>query len=301
MINNNSNAINYNICAIITVYNIGSDINKCLDAICNQVSEVILVDDGSDKETLRVLKTLESNKRVTVIYNKINLGISVALNKGVEYVLSKKYEWILTLDQDSIALPNMVSNMLSTYEDIPQRFKNKVMIVVPRIMERAFEDINSFENNYNDAYEFISMGITSGNLIKAETFNKVGKYNEKFFIDFVDNEFCLRIKKLGYSIIRANNSVMFHMIGDSQHHKFLFKPCICTNHNSNRRYYITRNRFYTWHEYSKVDRVWVLNDIKSFIGEIVKIILWEDGKLSKLKMIKKGLRDYRKNIYGKLE
>ena len=301
MLEKESNGVNYTICAIIPVYNAGSDIHKSLDGIYNQVNEVILVDDGSDKETLNVLKTLEKNKKVSIIYNEINLGISVALNKGVEYALSKKYDWVLTLDQDSIVCPNMISTMLITYENITEKLKNKVIMVVPRIMESAFDNKNSFEHDCcDDTYEFLRMEITSGNLIKAEAFNKVGKYNEKFFIDFVDNEFCLRIKKLDYFIIRANNSVMFHRIGNSKRHKFLFIPCICTNHNYSRRYYITRNRFYTWHDYFNVNRIWVLKDIRSFIGEIVKIILWEDDKLLKIKMIKKGICDYRKNIYGKL-
>lgn len=93
---------------------------------------------------------------------------------------------------------------------------------------------------------------------------------------------------------------MNHKIGNSEQHRFLFKKCICTNHNPIRRYYITRNRLYVWKEYFYVDKTWILRDIISFIGEMIKIVLWENKKLLKFKMIKKGIYDYKNNIYGKL-
>lgn len=208
----------------------------------------------------------------------------------------------MTLDQDSIVLPNMVKCMLVTYDNVAECIKGRVMIVVPHYKERAFLDTNSFTCNANaNTYDIINTEITSGNLVRLEVFEKVGKYNEKFFIDFVDIEFCLRIKKRGYLIIRANNSMMLHRIGNSENHKFLFTNCICTNHNFERRYYITRNRLYMWHRYFNVDYKWVLKDIKGFVGEIIKIILWEDKKSLKLRMIIIGIKDYRKNIYGKLK
>ena len=65
------------VCAIITVYNIGNDIHKSLDAVYNQVNEVILVDDGSDVETLSILKEYEYDEKIKVIYNKRKLQVQV--------------------------------------------------------------------------------------------------------------------------------------------------------------------------------------------------------------------------------
>lgn len=291
-----------NICAIITIYNIGNDIHKSLNAIYDQVSEIILVDDGSDVKTLSILKSLETKEKITVLYNKINSGISAALNKGVKYALSNKYSWILTLDQDSIVSPNMVRNMLFTYDCLNEEIKSNIMIMVPHFIERGIEGPD-YNNKYDaePSFELVSTEITSGNLVKAELYNKVGMYNEDFFIDFVDIEFCLRIKKLGYFIAKANNSTFSHNIGNSKRHKFLFKPVICTNHNFIRRYYITRNRLYLWKDYLTTDILWVLRDIRSFIGEIIKIILWEDTKFLKMRMILRGLKDFNKRVIGKIE
>lgn len=43
-----------NICAIIVTYNIGKDLYKCFNSIVNQVDKVVIVDNGSSKETIMI-------------------------------------------------------------------------------------------------------------------------------------------------------------------------------------------------------------------------------------------------------
>ena len=98
-----------------------------------------------------------------------------------------------------------------------------------------------------------------------------------------------------------NNAILYHNLGNTKIKKIFGKNMYCTHHNAIRRYYITRNRFYTWKKYKKYDFYELKKDKKAFLKEIVKIILLEEEKYIKVKMMFKGYKDYKKNRYGKLE
>ena len=78
--------------------------------------------------------------------------------------------------------------------------------------------------------------MTSGNLVNLDIYQKIGGYNEDYFIDGIDIEYCLRIKKYNYRIVRLNNIEIIHDLGDIEYHKFLGKTYLCTNHNYIRNY-----------------------------------------------------------------
>ena len=48
--------INNSVCCIIVTYNIGDKFNTCYDAIAKQVEKVIVVDNGSNEETIKAIK-----------------------------------------------------------------------------------------------------------------------------------------------------------------------------------------------------------------------------------------------------
>ena len=64
---------------------------------------------------------------------------------------------------------------------------------------------------------------------------------------------------------------------------------------------MTRNRFYTWNKYKNINSFTLNRDKKLFKKEFVKIILGEDDKLNKVKMVLKGYKDYKNGVRGKLK
>ena len=286
------------ICAIIISYNIGERIKRCITAIENQVDQVLIIDNGSNAETINQLRKVESEK-IKVIYNKSNIGIAKALNIGVEYSIKNNFYWTLTLDHDSVADKNMIFNMINTYNALTLSDKEKVVSIFPRVVEETFNDDKNFY--VNEGYIYTSHGITSGNLIKNEVFNKIGLFKEEFFIDYVDNEFCFRISKNNFKMITVNNAILLHNLGEPEKIKTPFGKFTTTNHSAIRRYYITRNRFQTWREYEDIIPNFIKEDRRVFIKENIKIILFEKDKINKFKMIYKGYKDYKACNFGKLE
>lgn len=76
-----------NICCIIVTYNIDNEFEKCFHAIKDQVDKVIIVDNGSNKDTLNYLDKINGEYNIKLIKNKQNMGIAYALNQGVKYAL----------------------------------------------------------------------------------------------------------------------------------------------------------------------------------------------------------------------
>ena len=287
------------VAAVIITYNVENDFKERINKLKGKVDEIIVVDNGSKAETINMLKELE--KEVTVIYLEDNKGIASALNKGIKYSIEKGYNWILTLDHDSIITDNMIKNMLTCYEGLNNELKEKVAMLVPvHVEEKEYQNgSNINEEKDSNSYIEVLTEITSGALTKAEIYNNVGMYDEKLFIDLVDHDYCLSLNKKGFKIIQVNNATLIHNLGESVKKSVLGLKMIPTNHSPLRRYYMSRNRHYIWDKYKEDFPSWVLTDKRRFITENLKIVLFEDNKIEKFKYIKKGIKDYRNNIFGK--
>lgn len=287
------------VAAVIITYNVENDFKERINRLKGKVDEIIVVDNDSKAETINMLNELE--KEVTVIYLEDNKGIASALNKGIKYSIEKGYNWILTLDHDSIITDNMIKNMLTCYEGLNNELKEKVAMLVPvHVEEKEYQNASNInEEKASNSYIEVLTEITSGALTKAEIYKNVGMYDEKLFIDLVDHDYCLSLNKKGFKIIQVNNATLIHNLGESVRKSILGLKMIPTNHSPLRRYYMSRNRHYIWEKYKEDFPSWVLTDKRRFITENLKIVLFEDNKIEKFKYIKRGIKDYRSNIFGK--
>ena len=288
--------------AVIITYNVENDFKNRINKLKGKVNEIIVVDNGSKAETISMLKELE--KEITIIYLEKNKGIAYALNKGIKYSIEKGYDWVLTLDHDSIVTDDMIENMLKCYENFDKDLKEKVAMLVPvHVEEKEYENNNIINNEEvaSKLYTEVLTEITSGALTKSSIYKNVGLYDEKLFIDLVDHDYCLALNKKGFKVIQVNSAVLIHNLGDSIKKSILGLKMIPTNHSPLRRYYMSRNRHYIWDKYKQDFPGWVLTDKRRFITENLKIILFENNKIEKLKYIREGIRDYKNNIFGEFK
>lgn len=279
------------IITVIVTYNVGDSFRNNIDKIKEVVSEIIVVDNGSNEQTINMLREIEND--FTLISLGENKGIAYALNKGIECGLEKGCKWILTLDHDSIPKKDMLDKMLEVYSSLSEEEKDNIVMITPQHVEEK----NSETPNNSLQYEYVLTEITSGALTKAGYYNK-NNYDEKLFIDLVDHDFCLGIYRNGYKIIRVNESILLHNLGESEVKNIFGFKVTPTNHSSIRRYYMSRNRQYIWYKYKNDFKDWVMKDKIRAINEIIKIILFEENKLEKLKMIYIGIKDYRLKKWG---
>jgi rhamnosyltransferase len=125
----------------------------------------------------------------------------------------------------------------------------------------------------------------------------VGPFLDELFVDQVDNEFCLRLHVAGFSVLEAGEAILAHRVGNLRRHR-LPLPMYTSNHSPVRRYYITRNRFYVGRMYRDQFPEYRRFELRQLAKEVLKILLYERQKLSKLHMMALGFRDYRRARLG---
>lgn len=87
---------------VIPVYQNEKSIGQCIDSLYKQTwknLEIIIIDDGSTDNTLKVLQHLSLNKKNTILIHQENMGVSAARNRGVEVASG---EYLTFVDADDL-------------------------------------------------------------------------------------------------------------------------------------------------------------------------------------------------------
>ena len=99
---------------VVPVYNTSAYLPRCVNSIINQTYrnlEIILINDGSTDESLKVCKFLaDRDDRIKVI-NQNNVGLSETRNKGIELATG---EYISFIDSDDYIENRMIEVLLKT-------------------------------------------------------------------------------------------------------------------------------------------------------------------------------------------
>ena len=229
------------------------------------------------------------NKKIEYIFNNENIGIASALNLACKKAIKEGYNYILTMDQDS----KFKSDDLEKLIQISSKYDlSNVGIICP------WHKTKLKINKPNEEVSFPLDVMTSGNIINLDIYKKVGGFKDFLFIDGVDIEYCLNLRKNNYKVMQINTIDLEHDLGDIFYRRFLGKEFMCDNHNYIRRYYMCRNYRYIRDNYRNIAPEFcdILVKIK---GLIFKIIFFEKDKYRKLRSIRLGIKDYKKNKYGK--
>ena len=266
-----------NRCAGIVTYNPDLErLNANIASIYPQVSELFVFDNGSNNISGIESLTKEYGN-ITIIKNDINRGIAFALNSLCDIAFKNNYLWILTLDQDSICDKDLVKCLLGTSYDAP------IGIVSPVICYHENDKNNKpILSNTVDSVEWC---ITSGSLTNLNAWREIGGFDNDLFIDLVDCDFCLRLKSAGYRIVRNNNVVLWHELGNLKTYNLFGNEINVTNHTPWRYYYISRNSFILKKKISYGHPI--INVFKITL----KITLFERNKCMKMKNVIKGVLD----------
>ena len=184
--------------------------------------------------------------------------------------------------------------MLSMIEFLKKTKEKKKGLISP------YQDIDSKEDVLNGENEDMIEVMTSGNIIDLNAYQEIKGFKDWLFIDCVDTDYCMNLHKHGYKVLRLNNIVMKHELGNLVVHKLFNKEYPCYNHNPMRRYYIVRNNLYINQMYKDLYPEYCQRLLRIQKGQVKRIIAFEKNKINKLKMMFRGYKDFKKGIKGKL-
>jgi rhamnosyltransferase len=141
------------------------------------------------------------------------------------------------------------------------------------------------------------LAITAGTLISVDRFNQIGLFNESYFIDFVDNDYCLRAAMLGLTVAVNCKVVLNHAIGRREEKSFLGLSIKPNHHAPNRRYYIARNGVFTAIKYFYSYPSYALLIAIRLAHEFLSILLYESNRRKKAVAMIGGIKH---GFHGKM-
>lgn len=277
------------IAALVILYNPDKNILENISSYINQVEKVIIVDNSELSN--EVLLSNATFKNFEYIFNNSNIGVAAALNLGAKMAVDQGFDYLLTMDQDSKADEAMVFKLL-----VLMQSSDRIGIVSA---EHYDKDIHNPIKPENFFVKNVLSTITSGNLLSLNAYKITGGFLDQLFIDHVDHEYCLRLNQKNYKVIKTNEVLVFHKLGDSNRKKFFRWIFFPSHHSPLRLYYRTRNRFFVDNLYRKSFPEYVKRDRRNFIRELFEIVAFEKNVWQKIRMILKGYVDCKKNRFGK--
>jgi len=183
--------------------------------------EVIMVDDNSSDNSVELVR--ENFPRVTIICNDRNLGAPVSFN---EAVAASQARLLVKLDSDVIVEKDLLSKMAATLESDP-----KIGVIGSLVLyydSDEIQDIGSnidrfgYQTNYytmvglpKDGSKVMDAFYVSGcsMLFRKELYERIGGFDEKYFLYKDDLDFCWRVRLLGYKVVTDLNSKIHHVSG----------------------------------------------------------------------------------------
>jgi rhamnosyltransferase len=276
------------IAAIVVTYDPDAGLAERAEIISSQVGTFIIVDNHSSQPSMETIKKTCVKLGIHLIPNDENLGVATALNQGIRYAKDCGCDWALTLDQDTTPYSTMVQNLIAAYRGCP--LKLKVGIIGSNFQDRNTGRVLLDNRGFPDSsWEEVDEIATSGSLVSIAAFSEVGPFRDELFIDYVDFEYCLRLKENGYKIIAGRKIGMVHAAGNAKMHRVLWRRIWSYHHPPIRSYYRARNAFLLGCEYLWKDPRWAMHALMLPIKLLLKTVLCEEMKGRKLKYICMGV------------
>ncbi|MBE6095224.1 MAG: glycosyltransferase family 2 protein [Schwartzia succinivorans] len=195
------------VAAVVILYHPDVKTVENVLSYANAVDQVYLYD-NSETSHEHLFRHLTQQLNCVYIFNGNNRGIGAAINETARMAESEGADWLFTFDQDSKADAEMVPQMRKYIESID--YRDCIGIVAPRI-------VSPIDTRPDDSYiqeepyiMYVSTVIQSGALHNLSAFKKVGGYDERLFIDYVDFDYCVRCRLAGFVIAKIPGAAIYH-------------------------------------------------------------------------------------------
>jgi glycosyltransferase involved in cell wall biosynthesis len=181
---------------VIPCFNDEIYIEETIQSVLNQTFqdlEIIIVDDGSNAATKNVLLNFKNKK--TQILTQSNQGLSAARNNGIKI---SKSQYILIIDSDDTFDKSFLEKAVTILDN------DKSIAAVSSYCSIFIKNHQTIYNHQPkgggiDNFLFDNNSVSFA-LIRKESWEFIGGYDEKMKNGFEDWEFWIRITKAGWTI-----------------------------------------------------------------------------------------------------
>jgi GT2 family glycosyltransferase len=224
---------------ILVSWNAAAHLPRCLDSLAELGSEVIVVDNASTDGSAAIV----ANRYpwVRLVREPVNRGFAGGVNAGAR---ASRGPWLLVLNCDTVAGPQAVERLLEVFDRHPacaavggsligddglpqhgfhvRRFPTLASWWIDLWLLDAVWPRNPVTRRYR------AVDLTEGAagpvevdqpagaclMVRRDVFEALGGFDERFHPAwFEDVDFCLRVRRAGYSIFYAPGAVFRHAGG----------------------------------------------------------------------------------------
>ncbi len=217
---------------IIINYNGKDYLCRCLESVFKnnyKNYEVIVVDNGSTDGSLNYVKKrfIKNSEKLRLIGLEKNYGPSKARNEGVKLSRGK---YLAFLDNDTQVDKNWIIEAIKLFESDKKigclqckllllkeknRFDYAGEYLTPSgfLAQRAkYREID--DGQYDQPAEILA-AKSAGMFIRKDVFEKIGGFDEDYFIYVEETDLCWRSWLIGYKTVFCSHSVVYHEFGTS--------------------------------------------------------------------------------------
>lgn len=296
------------ICVVAVVVTYQPEIKalyELLDSLENQVSSIVVVDNGSDVDLNLALDKYCEHK-LKLLYLGENRGIAAAQNVGIAWAQGVGASHVILFDHDSAPAQDMVETLLACERRLSSA-GYRVASVGPRYLDGRQNNLPPFIRvqggklkrclvpEIGDAVS-VDYLIASGCLIPMEALKIVGDMAAVLFIDYVDIEWGQRARSMGYENFGCFSAIMDHSLGDEP---IRFLGTAYPARSPLRHYYMFRNAVLLY-RMKHVPLDWKWADGLRGILRFGFYVLFAKPRLQHLKMMVRGVIDGLRGRSGKL-
>lgn len=249
------------ICAIVVAFHPDpAPLARLCSTLLAAGAQVVVVDNS---EPGRGARALPAGCRLHAL--GANMGIAHAQNVGIAAARALQAQLVLFLDQDSSIGADFVQRMADGVDPAEAAVYGPVCIDAARGFEYPSYRLSRLGlprpvlATGQDAQYEVDLIISSGSLATAAALEQGGGLDESFFIDYVDLEWCLRLRARGIPIRIKRNVTMTHSVGMRS---VRLGPITTFIHSPARTYYKMRNPFLLLRK-RDVARLYALREIAS--------------------------------------
>lgn len=245
--------------------------------------ELIVVDNASTDGSAQAFCELQD---IYLLTNQKNLGYTGGNNAGIKYALKRGANYLLILNNDTLVDKFLIKNLLAAaidgdiicpkiyfapgFEFHKGRYKKEESGKVIWYAGGKIDWDNIIgihlgvdqvdKGQFNRRHQ-IDLATGACMMVKSEVFEKIGLFDEKYFLYLEDMDFCTRAKAAGARIIFEPQAIIWHKNAGSTG----------GSGSALQDYYITRNRLLFALKYAPVrTKLAVLRQVLRQIGKPVK-------------------------------
>lgn len=198
------------------------DLTECIESYLNcsyRPLEIIVVDNASNPPLSSWVK--KKYPTVKLIRNKENLGAAEGRNIGLN---ASSGGYVLFTDDDAYADKNMVSHLVEAFKKTPEAGIIQPLVYDKQnknLLQGAGHDIDlatgrikawGVREEDTGQYEGLREVPLCGCvwMAKREVLDKIGGYDEEYFIPYEDSDFSLRAKRAGFKLFCCSKAKTYH-------------------------------------------------------------------------------------------